>query len=295
MSAGEPRLEQVQRWMQSVIMHRGGVAEGVESPEAREHIDLSLAELGRVILRSRALSSADRLEIYVNAYYARLMECLEEEFAATRAALGEELFAAVTFGYLQSYPSRSYTLNQLGARFPAYLAESRLHASAAPQAAGPTWADFVVELATFERALYEVYDGPGNEDGQVLDAGALARVSPDEWEHVRLVPSACLRLVAFEHPVDGYWEAFREGGAAGPCGPRSIRLAIYRREYVVERLALSATEFGLLTALVQGATLPAALATTLAAGHSEEHLEMRLGEWFSQWTVRGFFVAVERL
>ena len=36
MNAPEPRLAQVQRWMQTVIMHRGGVAEGVDSPEARE-------------------------------------------------------------------------------------------------------------------------------------------------------------------------------------------------------------------------------------------------------------------
>jgi hypothetical protein len=97
----EPRLEQVQRWMQSVLMHRGGVAEGVDAAESRAHIDITLAELPQVIRPSQSLSSADRLEIYVNAYHARLMECLDEEFAVTRWTLGEDLFGAVALGYLQ--------------------------------------------------------------------------------------------------------------------------------------------------------------------------------------------------
>ncbi len=137
MSHTGPRLEQIQRWMQSVIMHKGGVAEGVGSPEARQHIDIALDELESVVERSRALSSANRLEIYVNAYYARLLECLDEEFAVTRWAMGEDLFGAVAFGYLQHYPSQSYTLGHLGARFPRYLGESRLHASAAPAGDAP--------------------------------------------------------------------------------------------------------------------------------------------------------------
>ena len=60
-----------------------------------------------MIGRSRALASDARLEIYVDAYYERLMECLREEFAATRHAVGDELFDALAFGYLQHYPSRA--------------------------------------------------------------------------------------------------------------------------------------------------------------------------------------------
>ncbi|REK17933.1 MAG: DUF2063 domain-containing protein [Planctomycetota bacterium] len=291
MSGAEPRLEQVQRWMQSVIMHRGGVAEGVESPEAREHINLSLSELGRVILRSRALSSADRLEIYVNAYYARLMECLEEEFSVTRWTLGDDLFAAVTFGYLQSYPSRSYTLNQLGAHFPRYLAESRLHASEPPPQAGPTWGEFVIELATFERTLYEVYDGTGTEDQQGFDVAPLAAASEGD---VRLIAAPCLRLLAFSHPVNDYWEGSGEGTTPEPCDPAPTWVAINRRDYVVERHALSQLEFELLREIAGGAPLskaiPAALAAVPSAG---DPLETNLAAWFSSWVARGFLVGVQ--
>jgi hypothetical protein len=60
----------------------------------------------------------DRLAIYGTAYYARLLECLLEEFPVLVHALGEELFDAFAVGYLQKYPSRSYTLNDLATNIP---------------------------------------------------------------------------------------------------------------------------------------------------------------------------------
>jgi hypothetical protein len=285
----QPRLQQVQRWMQSVLMHRGGVAEGVDSPEAREQIDISLAELPSVIRPSAALSSADRLEIYVNAYHARLMECLDEEFAVTRWALGEELFAAVTFGYLQSYPSKSYTLNQLGARFPSYLAQSRLHAADPPEDAGPSWADFIVELATLERTLYEVYDGPGTEWCGTLDAERLAAVPADSWGELQLLAAPCLRLLACEHPVSAYWGARKDESEPAPPQPSPSWLAIARRDFVVERHELSHAQFAVLQAIAGGASLPQCLAAG-AEAEPGEAIESQLSTWFAEWMSAGFFV-----
>jgi hypothetical protein len=285
-----PRLDQVQRWMQSVLMHRGGVAEGVDSPEAREQIDITLAELPTVILPSQALSSADRLEIYVNAYHARLMECLAEEFAVTRWTLGDDLFDAVAFGYLQSHPSQSYTLNQLGARFPGYLAESRIHATDMPPNAGSTWPDFVVELATLERALYEVYDGPGTERGGALDPAGLASVPPDSWGELRLIAAPCLRLLAFEHPVSDFWGERKNDAEPAVPEPARIWLAISRRDFVVERHDLSPAQFAVLHSIAGGAPLADALEAGAAAAPAED-IESQLNTWFAQWMATGFFAS----
>src|SRR5260370_19297985 len=116
-------LHTIQRWMQAVIMHPVGVAEGIASADARAHIDVGPEEAETVVTRSSALSALDRLAIYSYAYYARLLECIREEFPVLKHALGEEVFDAFAVGYLQQYPSRSYTLFQLGTNFPRYLAE----------------------------------------------------------------------------------------------------------------------------------------------------------------------------
>lgn len=294
MSEPEPRLAQVQRWMQTVIMHRGGVSEGVDSPEAREHLDVTLADLEKVIRRSRRLSSADRLEIYVNAYYARLMECLDEEFAVTRYALGDELFQALAFGYLQHYPSQSYTLGRLGANFPRFLAESRLHAEAAPEGAAASWPEFIIELAAFERTLYEVYDGPGTERGETLSADQLAQIAPSAWDELRLVMAPSVRLVRYDHPVHEYWAERKDGGQPPPPAVRPSWLAIRRQDYIVERSELSSGEFALLAEIARRATLTEAIAAAMdpASPHAAD-VESQLGGWFARWAADGYFAGFD--
>jgi Putative DNA-binding domain len=294
MSAPKPHLEQIQRWMQSVITHKGGVEEALGSADVRRHLDVSAEGLEEVICRSRSLSGAERLEIYVDAYYARLMECLEGEFAATRYAVGDALFAALAFGYLQSYPSRSYTLGQLGGSFPGYLGESRLHAGAAPEGSPASWADFVIELAAFERLLYEVFDGEGTERGGTLQAAELAQIPLERWDGMRLRPAPCLRVRQFEHPIHEYWTAWKDECQPDACRPRATRLAIHRRDYVVEHHELSGGQFAMLAQIVGGASLARAIGRAVASvGPDEEPLEPRLGKTFACWAEAGYFVGAE--
>jgi hypothetical protein len=287
----EPRLAQVQRWMQSILMHPGGVTEGVEAPAALREIDMTLERLPEVILPSQSLSSANRLEIYVNAYHARLMECLDEEFAVTRFAVGEELFGALSFGYLQHYPSESYTLCELGRRFPQFLAETRLHARGIPAGTSDTWPEFIIELATLERALYEVYDGPGTEATGSLDPASLAALKPEDWQQILLTPAPCLRLLAFGHDVSGYWGERKDDLAPVTPVAEHRWLAICRRDFVVERFELDEPQYLLLTALARGDTLPSAIAAASAVAPVDQ-LEEKLGTWFAGWMAGGFFAAL---
>lgn len=293
MSIPRPPLEQIQRWMQSVIMHPGGVSEGVASPEARRHLEVSADALEEVISPSRSLDSVQRLEIYVDAYFERLLECLREEFAATRQALGDELFHAVAFGYLQQYPSRSYTLGQLGARFAAYLAESRLHAHAVPAEGPPDWADFVIELATFERLQREVFDGPGVEGQAAGLLAELSAVDEADWGGLRLVAAPCLRVCEFHYAVDTYWWAAVSGELVPDIRPTARRLAIHRRDYVLERHPLSAAQFCLLQSLVDGQSLAAAIQAAAARADGEDAGWLdALGDWFRRWAQQQFFTAI---
>ena len=61
-------LEQIQRWMQAVLMHPGGVAAGAESADARQHIDLASGQIDEVVRPSSTLDATERLEIYARAY-----------------------------------------------------------------------------------------------------------------------------------------------------------------------------------------------------------------------------------
>src|SRR4051812_43057761 len=170
----QPELGTVQRWFQSVISHPDGVAGGVEAEEAQRLMRLRRSELEQVIRRSKNLTGEERLGIYANAYYARLLECLRESFPVLCKALGRGLVYEFAFDYLQRYPSQSYTLSRLGDRFADFLEETRPD----KDAGAVDWPDFLIDLARLEWMIEQVFDGPGVEGQALLSAADLRGIEP---------------------------------------------------------------------------------------------------------------------
>ncbi|HEX3658863.1 MAG TPA: DNA-binding domain-containing protein [Pirellulales bacterium] len=284
-----PNLGQIQRWLQAVITHPGGVGEGIESDEAQQEVTLTPDDVERLILPSRQLSSLERLGIYANAYYARLIECFHEEFPALLHALGEETFDAFVFGYLQTYPSRSYTLGDLSADFPGFLAETR-PAGDESDSSEADWADFLVDLATLERAYSEAFDGPGDEHEPGLDVNQLAAITPDRLADVVLVPAASLRLMTLRSPVQEYISGIRHKTDPLPPPAQPTWLALWRRDYSVRREAITECQHALLQAILAGRPLGEAIAVAASlAPDDADTLAGELNAWFSHWATAGFF------
>ncbi len=289
-----PSLEQIQIWMQSVITHPLGIRAGIGSDDANQQIPSSEGDIEQVVCRSQALTSVERLEVYGNAYYSRLLECLREMFGSLVHALGEETFDEFAFGYLQVYPSRSYTLGNLANHFVDYLKETR--PESARQEGGDEqadWTDFVIDLATLEWTIDQVFDGPGVEGEKLLTPADLQQISPEQWPALRLIPVCCLRLLAFEFPVSEYFTAFRKDLNPEIPHPQRSYLAVFRRDYIVRRFPLSRIQFQLLSALLDGK--PVGQAIELAAQEVDdlEQFAAQLRQWFQDWGTAGFFNRIE--
>jgi len=317
-----PALETVQRWMLSVMTHPGGIVAGIESSAARAELDVPVQQLEQVISPSVRCTSLERLSIYGNAYFARLLECLEAEFPTVLQAVGAEAFRAFAQGYLQEFPSTSYTLNMLGSNFPAYLARTR---PASADQALTQWSDFVVELAELERIYAEVFDGPGeetlppfsvpfamqtlsvSEDPVPCDSARQSSepdgLSPDstsdstpvdQWNRLRLTTAASLRLCRFRFPVHESITAARQGKPVTPIPPRETWLVVNRRDYVVRREAVTELQWHLLRAFQQGATLEQAIGQILEdSADSIDALSHDLQAWFQHWAASGYFCRME--
>jgi hypothetical protein len=290
------QLAQIQRWLQAVITHADGVEAGLASVEARSAIDVSPDQVEDVVDPSKRRTSVERLEVYANAYYARLLECLRDEFPALLHAVGEEVFDGLAFGYLQSYPSRSYTLSELSRQFAQYLEETRPRDDDDANGS-PSWPDFMIDLARLERCYSEVFDGPGAERLSLLRAGELQGISHDAWVRARLVTVPCLRLLALRYPVHEYATAVREKQEPDLPDPQPTWLAVSRINYVVRRWTLTPVQFELLGALIAGQSVGSAIerAANLAdeSGESVDDLADSLRGWFAEWSSGGFFRALQ--
>jgi hypothetical protein len=282
-------LAQLQRWMQTVVMHPGGAIEGMASAEARQVIDVRLEDVEQVVRPSRALSGLERLEIYNRGYYARLVECLRDEFPVLKHALGDEAFDQFAVAYLRECPSRSYTLNQLGASFPRYLAESRPGAAGA----GASWPDFLIDLATLELTYNEVFDGPGVEGQPLLNADLLQAIAPDRWTEARIVPVCCLRLLSLRYPAHKYFAGVRKKRDPRFPSPADTFLAVTRRRYIVRRYELCCSQFILLSALAAGQPVGQAIGAMAEAANADmDELAAKLNQWFYNWTAEGLFQGI---
>jgi len=289
-------LETLQHWMQTVIMNPHGVGAGIESEESRRAIDVSPADIEGVITRSQNLTALQRLDIYHRAYFARLIECLRDEFPVLLHALGDEAFDAFALAYLQKYPSRSYTLSLLGSSFPQYLAETRPpdEGGSGEDGSGPSWPDFLIDLATLELNFAAVFDGPGVEGQELLDVEKLQTLAPEQWLASRLIPVPCLRLLTLRFPVNKYYRAVRKKKEPAVPQPRPTYLALTRRQFIVRHYQFPRLQYVLLNALLAGDTVADAIEkTAAAAGPQLSRLEGFLHKWFRNWTAEGFFLGIE--
>lgn len=283
MTGASHRLGELQRWMLAVITHPSGIESGIASAEARQQIDVMPGDVRRIVKPSKAMTSVERLAVYGNAYYARLLECMRELFPVLVEALGTELFDEFAYGYLQAYPPCSYTLGHLADNFVSFLEQTR------PTGGDSDWSEFIVDLARLEWTIDLVFDGPGVEREPLLDPATLTEIHPARWAEAKLVPVCCLKLLPFQFPVNDYFTAVRLGQQPSPPGRSATYLALSRRDYVVRRYDLSRPQYDLLATLAEGKTVREAITRAAESFGDVDAFAESLENWFHQWSAQGFF------
>jgi len=133
------------------------------------------------------LTSFERLEIYNRQYWFRLTAAVSEDYPTLNAVLGAKRFDALILAYLREHPSTSWTLRDLGAKLPAFLA-------AHPEFGGRRHR-LAVDVANLELAYVDAFDGKQLEPLTAEEAQALEADS-------RLFLQPHLRLLELAYPVD---------------------------------------------------------------------------------------------
>jgi hypothetical protein len=274
---GAPGLRELQRWFACMTTRSEGVLDGHSDPEQKP-------ELERLVTRGPRLSARERVQIYNDGYFARLVECLADDYPALSYALHEDTFSALAREYIERYPSRSPNLNAYGQHLATFC-RTRF---------GP-WADFAADLARLEWALVEVVHAPVTRS---LDSDVLATIPAAGWQSARLLPSRGLRLLSFDYPVNDFFQAFREERAPELPDRAPTATAVYRQGLALWRMGLEPLAALLLRDLISGVPLAVAVATlesqNQTAGTSEQ-LTRLLPHWLGEWVRSGFFSGVEFL
>jgi hypothetical protein len=238
------------------------------------------------------MTAFDRLQLYNRMYWFRLIDCVYDDNPGLRALLGEKKFSALVRGYLAKYPSRSFSLRNLGSRLEQFIREEP--AGTAPRTV------VAAEVAAFEWAQTVAFDA---EQRPVVTAAEIAKTPPSR---LRLGLQPYVTLLALNHAVDDYVIAVKQHGvlrdatsntpdAARGASPRlrkpapprrrPVWLAIHRVNYVVHYKRLDPAAFRILVALRDGRTLTQAMS---AAGAGKVR-PAEIQAWFTTWMRLGWF------
>jgi hypothetical protein len=227
------------------------------------------------------LTALERFEIYRCGYRARLIECLSDDYPATRHALGEGPFDDLCCAYIARFPSTGPNLNPFGRHMTYFIREEM------PEPF-PTRA-FAADIASLEWAIVEVIHAASEPP---LSLEGLQGVPADGWGAVHLEATPALRLLRFGYPVNEYFRAFRHDESPGIPAPAPSAAAVYRSGPTVWRMDLNEPMRVVLSALVAGEPLGEALARAEALLSDLDAAETatRVTTWFREWVGHAVFV-----
>jgi hypothetical protein len=243
------------------------------------------------------LTSYERIEIYNRQYWFRLIDCMYEDYPGLLAILGQRKFNRLIRAYLEKYPSRSFTLRNLGDRLEQFITEQ-------PELVEPK-RQLAQEMTAFEWAQVVAFDGPALPPLGVDD---LLGKDPAK---LRLAVQPYITLLEMHYPLDDYTVALKKQATAlrseasnavdappeedaalpklKPPKRQHVFVAVHRSENDIYFKRLQPQEYILLSNLRDGATLAKACDLAVRGADATIDWSTRIQQWFKLWTEMGWF------
>jgi hypothetical protein len=262
-------LRALQQAFWALITAPTGVSDALEQQPTH-------AWLPRAIASNRA-SPVERLDVYANMYFYRLLDNLTADFSALAELMGEVAFHNLITDYLHAFPSREPSARNVGQSLPQFL---RAHTPREP---------WLSDLAALEWARIDVHD---RADEPLLTHTDLQQAAQRAFGELTLKLIVAHTQLLVTYAVEPLWRAARDG-APQPRPERSEHWVLIWRsaDCRVHHRALEPDEAALLAQLTSGQPF-VELCAKLRAELDDEAAAQRALSKLSAWTDAGLLVRV---
>jgi hypothetical protein len=223
------------------------------------------------------LGSADRVNIYADMYFYRLLRAIKENFPATVATLGNIKFHNLITEYLVEYPPGHHSITE-ASRHLARFAEDTPLAAEFP---------FLADLIRLERATIEAFLGP---DAEPLSCEELRVTPATEWPSLRFGLHPTVQLLDCCWRVSEFQRAVDEGKPVTTPVEESNTIIVWRNETVRCR-PLEKAECNALAAVCSGE--PFTRACGSIENDNREMTPAELSEMLFRWVAKGVVVKID--
>ena len=292
-SGDASQLEQIQHSMATALMRplttRSQMyARSIDGQDMR-------ALASSFILPNSELTSFQRLEIYNQQYWFRLLDCLREDFPGLQCVLGDRDFDQAMTAYIARYPSRSFTLRDLGERLPQFVKDE----AQLPKGIGK----LAYQMALFEWAQIVAFDAEQkpplqreqieNSAPQDLVVGLQPYISLLELDYALDDFDIARKRLSRQRTEANSLSKSRAAKRSLPSKSKKLFLAIHRIDNAIYYKRLPKQAFNLLIHLRDGETLEQALTNAVAPGKDAdiEDLSNTVSSWFREFMDLQWFCA----
>ncbi|MES2998376.1 MAG: DNA-binding domain-containing protein [Pseudomonadota bacterium] len=157
----------------------------------------------------------DRLAVYADAYYLRLIDALQKEYPLLVKYLGEEAFEALSEVYIDEYPSRFYSINDFTKQLPDFLAVYQSKEA------------YLSELAALMRALSLSLESA---DASFLHPSALSEIPMQHWPSLCFKTHPSVQCLTFHWNTFYFWKALVQKTALPKLSKESSYCIVWRKE-----------------------------------------------------------------
>jgi putative DNA-binding protein len=257
-------LARLQSLLYRLITAPSGVEEGLSAEKA-----LGVEGLAAIIRGDERLSTHERVAIYADAYFYRLLEVFKEDFPATLAVLGDTHFHNLITGYLIEYPPTEPSIMHAGRHLPDFMRGHPLTESL----------PFIADLATLERALVEIFHAA---DATPLTAADLSVIPSEQWPALAMRRHPASRLLKFGWHVEDIQRAVERQESWQAPAAAAVHILVSRRDGKIFYRALESDERAALRLVEKGASF-AAICEAVAGDTGEHDAAARISGLLGRW------------
>lgn len=197
------------------------------------------ARIQQYIAATANNSTIERLDVYRDGYYLRLVDILAIDYPVLKVIAGEELFDKLGREYVDIYPSNHFSVRVFGRHFNKFLTNQR------------TLEPMLAEMAKFEWMLVETQDAS---DGPHLTLEAMAQIPPEAWASMQFKLHPSFQLLPFYSNAPDLWKAIdqQQERPATKYQDEPVYWMFWRSEITPYFAPLSAPELGMINAIQAG-------------------------------------------
>lgn len=238
----------------------------------QRHVLAGHAAIAGHIVSTDSLAGDRRLEVYSNAYRARLIEALGTDYEVLNACVGDEGFDIMCRAYIDAHPSTYYNLRWFGQHFPAFLRSQ--------------YAENLGELAEFEWALASAFDAA---DAAVSDEEVIKTIVTEDWPGLRIRLHPSVDWLPLQWNTLALWKAVKNDLAI-PAPERiaeQVDCLIWRDGLATRFRSLEPGEKIALDTIASGATFADLCERLAKSSDAEEDVVALTARFMRTWLTSG--------